>query len=62
MTLPRKNIFQTADTFLVQVALQFHLETLAKLDEAEDPELYALTESAIAECEDIIYSDKFYEC
>jgi hypothetical protein len=62
MTLPRKNNFQTADTFLVQVALQYHLETLAELDEATDPEVYALTEASIAHCEDLINADKFYEC
>ena len=62
MTLPRKNMFQTADTYLTQVALQYLLETLDELDENKDPEVYALTESAIAECEDLIYADKFYEC
>ncbi|QIN96966.1 hypothetical protein [Synechococcus phage S-H34] len=62
MTLPRKNIFQTADNFLLQVALQYSLEALEGIDEEQDPEVYAITEAAIAEQTDLINADKFYEC
>ena len=62
MTLPRRNIFQSADTYLTQVALQYHTEVLAELTEEDGAEVYALTESAIRECEELIAADKFYEC
>lgn len=62
MTLPRKNMFNTADNFLVQVALQYSLEALEGIDEQEDPETYALTESAIREQSELLAADKFYEC
>lgn len=62
MTLPRKNIFQTADTSLVQVALQYSLECRSEVDENEDPLLAALLDSAIAEQTELIDADKFYDC
>ena len=62
MTLPRKNIYQTAETWITQVALQHNLEELAEVDETIDPEVVALLESAIAEQLAIIEGDKFYEC
>ena len=62
MTLPRKNMFNTADNFLVQVALQYSLEALEGIDEQEDPEVYALTEAAIREQSELLAADKFYEC
>ena len=62
MTLPRKNMFNTADNFLVQVALQYSLEALEGIDEQEDPETYALTEAAIREQSELLAADKFYEC
>ncbi len=62
MTLPRKNIFQTADNFLVQVSLQYSLEARSEVDETTDPELAALLDSAIAEQTEILNADKFYDC
>ena len=35
---------------------------LAEIDETTDPEVYALTESAILECEELLSSSKFYDC
>ena len=62
MTLPRKNIFQTADNFLLQVALQYSLEARDNLTEEDGAEVEALLDSAIAEQTDLLNADKFYEC
>lgn len=62
MTLPRKNIFQTADNFLVQVSLQYSLEARSEVDENEDPLLASLLDSAIAEQTELLNADKFYDC
>jgi hypothetical protein len=62
MTLPRKNMFQTADNFLLQVALQYSLEARADLTEEDGAEVEALLDAAIAEQTDLLNADKFYEC
>ena len=62
MTIPRRSIFLTHDSELTNIALQYHIEVLAEIDETTDPEVYALTESAILECEELLSSSKFYDC
>lgn len=62
MTIPRRSIFQTHDVELTNISLQNHLDNLSQIDETTDPEVYALTESAIQECEELLNSSKFYEC
>ena len=62
MTIPRRSIFLTHDVELTNIALQTHIDNLAKIDETIDPEVYALTESAIQECEELLSSSKFYDC
>ena len=62
MTIPRRSIFLTHDDELTNIALQNHIDNLAEIDETTDPEVYALTESAILECEELLSSSKFYDC
>lgn len=62
MTIPRRSIFLTHDSELTNIALQYHIEVLAEIDESKDPEVYAITESAIQECEELLSSSKFYDC
>ena len=62
MTIPRRSIFLTHDVELTNIALQTHIEVLAEIDETTDPEVYALTEAAILECEELLSSSKFYDC
>ena len=62
MTIPRRSIFLTHDAELTNIALQMHIDVLAEIDETTDPEVYALTESAILECEELLSSSKFYDC
>ena len=62
MSIPRRSIFLTHDVELTNIALQTHIDVLAEIDETTDPEVYALTESAILECEELLSSSKFYDC
>lgn len=62
MTIPRRSIFLTHDSELTNIALQMHIDVLSKIDESKDPEVYAITESAIQECEELLSSSKFYDC
>ena len=62
MTIPRRSIFLTHDVELTNIALQTHIDVLAEIDETTDPEVYALTEAAILECEELLSSSKFYDC
>ena len=62
MTIPRRSIFLTHDDALTNIALQVNIEVLAQIDETTDPEVYALTEAAIQECEELLSSSKFYDC
>ena len=62
MTIPRRSIFLTHDVELTNISLQTHIEVLAEIDETTDPEVYALTEAAILECEELLSSSKFYDC
>jgi len=55
-------MFQTADNFLLQVALQYSLEARADLTEEDGAEVEALLDAAIAEQTDLLNADKFYEC
>ena len=61
MTIPRRSIFLTHDVELTNISLQTHIEVLAEIDETTDPEVYALTEAAILECEELLSSSKFYD-
>ena len=62
MSTPRKSLFLTHDSVLSNIALQTHLDCLSEIDEDKDPEVYALTESAIAELKELLDADKFYDC
>jgi len=62
MTIPRRSIFLTHNSELTNIALQMHIDVLSEIDESKDPEVYALTESAIRECEELLSSSKFYDC
>ncbi len=59
---PRRSLFLTHENFLTQVALQYHLEARVDINDEEDPFLAVLTDSAIAECTELLDSDKFYDC